>query len=232
MRKNCDAFPGLQPVTHLQKALLWAAAVIWLALAIAPSNRGAWLLENVLLFVGVAWVIGTYRYWRLSETSYCLIFAFVVLHTIGAHFTYSKVPFGEWLRTGLSLHRNYYDRLVHLSFGLLLAYPFRDQVIRASRSGPVWGSVIALMIITSLSTGYELMEWAVAEIAKPEDAAAFLGMQGDLFDAQKDCALAVLGAALSLIITGIIQWCARATGARFQTHLPAARMTPLRNHHS
>ncbi|MHB1205517.1 MAG: DUF2238 domain-containing protein [Rhodospirillaceae bacterium] len=214
------------PVTTLQKALLWVGALLWIALAIAPASRAAWLLENVLAVVGVAWVVGTYRHWRLSETSYGLIFAFFALHAVGAHYTYAKVPLGEWLRTDLSLERNAYDRLVHFCFGFLLVCPFRDQVTRAVRLPPHWGSAIAFMIITSVSTAYELLEWSVIEIVKPEDAVTFLGMQGDVFDAQKDMALAMLGAALGLTVAGFAARCVHVVRGRGLTGFPSPAGEP------
>lgn len=194
-----------KPVTRLEKVLLIIAAVIWLVAAISPTNRLDWLVENVMLIVGVTWVLMTYRVWRLSELSYVLIFLFFVLHTIGAHYTYAAVPIGKWVQQALGRPRNDYDRLVHFLFGLLLVYPFRDQILRASRSSRNWGSLVAFMVITSLSAIYEILEWLVAEIAQPTDALAFLGTQGDVFDAQKDVAVALLGAVFTLLLTSIAE---------------------------
>lgn len=179
--------------------LLFAGSAIWIAASISPLDRATWVLENILLAVGTFWLIGTGRRWRLSHSSYVLVFLFFVLHVAGAHYTYSKMPLGLWLQSVLELERNHYDRLVHLLFGLLLVHPFRNQVMLAARMPGSWGSLVAFLIIVSLSTVYELMEWATAAIVSPDNALAFLGTQGDIFDSQKDTALAVLGAVAALI---------------------------------
>jgi putative membrane protein len=182
----------------LERVLLIAGATIWVLAALAPADRIAWALENMLLVVGAGWVIATYRKWRLSNASYLLIFIFFVLHVVGAHYTYSETPPGAWLESLFDTERNHYDRLVHFSFGLLLVSPFREQIERATRLSRrlAWG--VGIMIIISLSTLYELAEWAVAELADPHNAIAFLGTQGDVFDSQKDTGLAVLGALIGV----------------------------------
>ncbi|MGE4063243.1 MAG: DUF2238 domain-containing protein [Rhodospirillaceae bacterium] len=192
------------PVSVLERSLLIAGGAIWLIAAISPVDRSAWILENLLLAVAVAWVVATYRRWRLSSVSYVLIFIFSALHVLGAHYTYSETPVGEWLQSLLGSERNHYDRAVHFLFGLLLVSPFRDQVERALRirTGAAWGA--SLLIITALSTGYELAEWLAAVVVSPENAIAFLGTQGDVFDAQKDMALAVAGALLGLVAAVVI----------------------------
>ena len=105
--------------------------VFWLAMAVAPHDRNDWLLENVLTVVAMLGLAYSYRVLPLSRVSYTLVFLFLCLHTIGSHYTYSEVPYDAWWRslTGstlngwLGLERNHFDRLVHFSYGLLLAYP-------------------------------------------------------------------------------------------------------------
>jgi len=203
-------------ISVLERSLLVTGGAIWLVAAISPADRSAWILENILLSVAVIWVVGTYRRWRLSSASYVLIFLFFVMHVVGAHYTYSATPAGDWLRTLLDSERNHYDRVVHFFFGLLLVLPFREQVECALRIGTraAWGA--SVMIITTLSTTYELVEWFTAEIASPGNAIAFLGTQGDAFDAQKDMILAIAGALLGLAVTVAI----RRLGARA---VPAGR---------
>lgn len=192
--------------SFLERLLLVAGTAIWIAAAINPFDRSAWLLENMLLAVAVVWVIATHRKWRLTATSYLLIFAFFTMHVLGAHYTYSETPAGDWLKEMLATERNHYDRLVHFFFGLLLVSPFRNQVECATRLSPrgAWG--VSILIITGLSTAYELVEWLTAEIVSPGDAAAFLGTQGDVFDSQKDTGLAILGAAFGLTVALIFRW--------------------------
>ena len=117
--------------------LLVLFLILWTALAFNPFSRSDWMLENVLLLLGVAIIAATYKRIHLSRTSYTMLFVFLCLHTIGAHYTYSEVPYDQWFKslTGSTLNelmgwnRNYYDRLVHFSYGLLLALPVREVFI-------------------------------------------------------------------------------------------------------
>jgi putative membrane protein len=86
--------------------------------AIGPSDRADWFLENMLSFVAVPVALVTYRWFRFSDRSYVLMTIFMILHTIGAHYTYAEVPVGFWVKDALGLARNHYDRVVHFSFGL------------------------------------------------------------------------------------------------------------------
>ena len=123
--------------------LLAAYAVLWLAAAIAPVDRGTWLLENLLVFAVLALLAANHGRFVFSNLSYCLIFAFLALHSVGSHYTYSEVPAGFWLRDALGLERNHYDRFVHFAFGLLLAYPLREMVLRVVHAHRVWSWVIS-----------------------------------------------------------------------------------------
>jgi putative membrane protein len=155
----------------------------------------------VLIFLGVPLVIGLGFYFRLSNLSYTLITIFLVLHVIGSHYTYAEVPFGDTLQRWFDSDRNLYDRLVHFSFGLLLAYPVREVFVRITRARGVWSFYLPIELTLAFSAIYELMEWAAAVVVAPEAGLAFLGAQGDVWDAQKDMALAGLGSILTMLIT-------------------------------
>jgi putative membrane protein len=186
--------------------------VLWAALAIAPVSRHDWALENVLLVVFVAALAATWRRFPLSRVSYTLIFLFLCLHTVGAHFTYSLVPYDEWWRrlTGSSLNallgweRNNFDRVVHFAYGLLLAYPVRELLLRVAAVRGFWGYFLPLDLTMSTSAFYELIEWGAAEVFGGDLGAAFLGTQGDIWDAHKDMALASLGALLAMLATAAL----------------------------
>jgi putative membrane protein len=147
----------------------------------------------------------------LSRISYTALFLFLTLHTIGAHYTYSEVPYDEWSRavTGRPIsdlfgwERNHYDRLVHFSYGLLLAYPIRQMLIEVAGVGGVWSYYLPFAVTSSTSADYELIEWGAAAMFGGDLGMAYLGMQGDVWDAQKDMALAALGALLSMILIAI-----------------------------
>ena len=178
-------------------------------LAIAPNDRKDWLLENVLAVLFVGAMFASYRKLTLSRISYFLIFLFLSLHLIGAHYTYSQVPYDSWFEslTGRSLNslfsweRNNFDRVVHLCYGLLLAYPIREVFQRVARLRGFWGYFFPLDITMSTSMLYELIEWGAAAAFGGELGQAYLGTQGDIWDAHKDMAFASLGALIAMLIT-------------------------------
>jgi putative membrane protein len=112
---------------------------------------------------------------------------------------------GFWLKETLELERNHYDRLVHFLFGLLFSYPLREVVMRGARVSGSWCYVLSFALALSLSSFYEILEWGAAEILDPEAILAFLGTQGDVFDAQKDAVLAAAGVILGLAITAMLE---------------------------
>jgi putative membrane protein len=181
-------------------------------LGIAPWHRADWVLENVLVLLAVGVLAAMYRKCPLSRISYTFIFLFLCLHEIGAHYSYAEVPYDAWVRyfTGRSLNeffgwqRNHFDRLVHFLYGFLLAYPLRELFLRIADVRGFWGYFLPLDFTMSTSMLYELIEWAAAEFFGGELGQAYLGTQGDIWDAHKDMALASLGALLAMIVTGLI----------------------------
>lgn len=189
-----------------------AFAIEWVLLAIHPADRGAWALENSLVMVAVLVLAWTSRVFPLSRVSYTLIFVFLALHEIGSHYTYSQVPYDAGFRSvfGFSLDeflgftRNHFDRAVHFSYGLLLAYPIREVFIRIASVRGFWGYFLPLDLTMSTSALFELVEWGVVEIFGGDLGMAYLGTQGDVWDAQKDMALASLGALISMLAIAAI----------------------------
>jgi putative membrane protein len=175
--------------------------VFWSALAVSPADWHNWILSSVI----PAMVVGGLAFGRqvlpLSAASYLLVGAFMTLHTIGAHYTYAQVPLGGWLTPVLGDGRNDYDRLVHFAFGLLLAAPLREAFARVARAGAALLDYLAVMTIVGLSGLWEILESWVAQIVSPELGAAYLGSQGDVWDAQKDMAAAFYGALVWLALT-------------------------------
>jgi putative membrane protein len=183
-------------------------AILWTALAIAPWYRSDWALENVLVVAFVAFVAVTYKRLTLSRVSYTLIFLFLCLHEVGAHYTYAEVPYNDWFKTvsGVSLNsllgweRNNFDRVVHFCYGLLLAYPVREIFVRVAAVRGFWGYFLPLDLTMSTSMMFELFEWAAAAVFGGGLGQAYLGTQGDVWDAHKDMALASLGALIAMLI--------------------------------
>lgn len=172
--------------------------LIWLWAAIAPLSRQDWLLENLLVFFFCGLLLATYRLFAFSLASYWLFCLFIALHLYGSHYTYAETPFGYWLGDALGFGRNHYDRLVHFSFGLLLVYPLRELLLRRAGLKHGWLDLLSLTLVMAMSAFYEQVEMLAALIVNPELGSAFLGTQGDEWDAQKDEGLAMLGA-LSLL---------------------------------
>lgn len=192
--------------------LLALYAVLWLALAVAPRDRADWALENLLVALFVPALILSFRRLTFSRVSYTLIFLFLALHAVGAHYTYAHVPYDDWSRAlfGASLNqalgwtRNNFDRIVHFSYGLLLAYPIREVFLRVAQVRGMWGYLLPLDLAMSTSMLFELAEWAAAAIVAPDLGQAYLGTQGDEWDAHKDMALASLGALFAMAATAAI----------------------------
>lgn len=172
--------------------------LVWLWAAIAPLSRQDWLLENLLVFFFSGLLLATYRLFAFSLVCYWLFGLFIALHLYGSHYTYAQTPFGFWLADTLGLARNHYDRLVHFGFGLLLTYPLRELLQRRSGLRRGWLDLFSLTLVMAMSAFYEQVEMLAALIVSPELGTAFLGTQGDEWDAQKDEGLAMLGA-LSLL---------------------------------
>jgi putative membrane protein len=187
-------------------------AVLVIVSAIEPFDRNAWLLENALVVAAVGFLAVTYRRMPLSRISYGLIFIFLCLHEIGAHWTYDEVPYDDWARTlfGVSiseqfdLERNHFDRVVHFLYGFLIAYPVREIFVRVAQVRGFWGYFLPLDLTMSTSMIFELFEWVVAEFFGGDLGIAYLGSQGDVWDAHKDMLLASVGALLAMLITAWI----------------------------
>lgn len=179
-------------------------ALFWGWAAYHPVYPADWLMENYLVFIWVPVVFILGRYFKLSSFSYTLITIFMCLHLVGSHYTYAEVPFGDVLKDWFNSDRNMYDRLVHFSFGFLLAYPIREIFVRVAKTKGFWGYYFPLDLVLAFSATYELIEWWSARNVDPSAALAFLGSQGDIWDAQKDMAMAGLGALFSMIIIFLV----------------------------
>lgn len=192
--------PAFRSNRLLQGLVCWLI-VLWIITAIEPFNRRDWFLENLLVFFYGTLLVLTYRRFAFSSLSYLLFTVFMSLHLVGAHYTYAEVPFGFWLQDALGMTRNHYDRIVHFSFGLLIAYPFRELLLRAAGVVHSWSYLLAVCIVLAFSGFYEVIEGIVAMIVDPELGMAYLGTQGDVWDAQKDTFLAFCGSVIAMLIT-------------------------------
>jgi len=193
-------------MTRYHAALLGIFAAVWIWAAIEPRYPDDWLLENYLVFVFVPLFLLAARYFRLSDLSCTLITLFMLLHVVGSHYTYAEVPFGFTLQHWFGSDRNMYDRLVHFSYGLLMAYPLRELFVRVAKVRGVWAYWFPWVLVLAFSATYEIIEWRVAARVDPSAGLAFLGAQGDVWDGQKDMALAAIGAMVTLLVVAVINW--------------------------
>ena len=179
-------------------ALLSIFFFFWLLLAANPISRTVWLAENVLTAIFITFLILTYKRFRFSDTAYILLFSFLVLHTIGSHYTYTKMPLFEVLKNNFDLSRNHYDRLIHFFFGVCFYFPLHEFVYKKLKIKGAWNYFIPFLIIISFKSIYEILEYlAVVLTHNTIIGTSFLGMQGDQWDAQNDVLLGSLGAGLS-----------------------------------
>lgn len=182
--------------------LLLAAAFL-LALVFSylnPQDRFTWWLEAIPAIVAAALLAQTYKRFRFSDLAYVLIFIHALILLIGAHYTYAEVPAFNWLRDALDLSRNHYDRVGHFAQGFVPAIVARELLLRTSpMQRGKWLFAVIVLSCVGISAIYELIEWGAAATTG-EAADAFLGSQGDVWDTQKDMALALVGAIAALLL--------------------------------
>lgn len=165
--------------------LLGLYIVEFVALGINPYSRGVWIAENIPIVLIVLFLAASYRRFKFSNTSYVLMSVLIFLHTIGGYYTFERVPFG-FVTDLFGFTRNHYDRIAHFSVGFY-AYPIAEYLYRKGLTASK--GLLAFTGITSIFTvaaAYEIIEWWYAASADPAAGIAFLGSQGDVWDAQKD----------------------------------------------
>lgn len=188
---------------------LWAFIILFLALwantFVGTNDMNNWMLENTLTFLFVLFLAFSFKRFQFSDLSYLLIFIYLCLHVYGAKYTYAENPLGYWLKDYFHASRNHYDRIVHFSFGFLLAYPMREMFLKWLKYPVMVSWILPIEITLSVSAFYELIEWAVADIFFTAQGDAYLGTQGDIWDAQKDIFLAFSGAILATTIVSLVK---------------------------
>ena len=204
--------PAVGKASAVPLALLMAFAVIWVALAIAPWYRADWMLENALVVIAVPLLVATYRRLRFSNASYVALFVFLVLHEVGAHYTYAQVPYDRWVHAwfgvlinqAFAFPRNEYDRFVHFMYGVLVTPMVFELFEARARARGIWRWIFPVAFIVSNSALFELVEWFAAEHFGGGLGVAYLGTQGDVWDAQSDMLLAMIGSIVSIAAIAIM----------------------------
>lgn len=197
-------------LTQNQKVITVLFMIVWIWAAINPVSRTDWFLENLPIFILLPVFLFSPRSFKLSDRSVALIALFLILHLVGTHYTYEQVPFGNTLELWLGSTRNMYDRLVHFAFGFLLVLPTREMFSNIIDLRSKWSFCFPVGAILAGAAVYEIFEWCVANFVSPHLKIAFIGSQGDLWDTQKDMAMALFGAlAMTIIIALWRMWRAR-----------------------
>ncbi len=174
--------------------LLGLYFILFLVLAINPIDRATWFVENLTVWIIIGVILLFYKFGvRFSKTSYALMFVLIYLHTIGGHYTFALVPF-DWVTDFFNFSRNHFDRVAHFSVGFY-AFPIAELLWqRKLVKNKFLLFTYPVFAIATIAMTYELIEWIYAASSNPEAGAAYLGSQGDIWDAQKDMLADTLGA--------------------------------------
>jgi putative membrane protein len=176
-------------------ALYSAAMLALLALSGWHAYESAtWVMEVAPAFIvlGTLWV--TRQRFPLTPLLYALIFVHACVLMLGGHYTYARVPLGDWMREWFGLSRNPYDGIGHFMQGFVPAIAARELLLRhTGLQRGAWLFIVVTAVCLAISAIYELIEWAAA-VALGQGADAFLGTQGDPWDTQKDMLWAWIGA--------------------------------------
>lgn len=187
------------------QVLLGIYIILFLALAINPVDRMTWFVENLTVWIILAVIIGLYfGKVRFSNTSYALMSVLIYLHTIGGHYTFAMVPF-DWVTDFFGFERNHYDRIAHFSVGFY-AFALAEWLwMKKLVKNDFLLFTYPIFLIATVAMSYEIIEWIYAAASDPEAGAAYLGSQGDIWDAQKDMLADTLGAISAVILFFILR---------------------------
>lgn len=182
--------------------------VLWLTLyfivliwsGIGPKDQFTWFLEVLPAIIGLVLMVISFKNFALTRLLYNFILLHCIVLMVGGHYTYAEVPLFDTIANWMGSERNNYDKIGHFFQGFVPALLAREILIRKDVvNGRAWLNVIIVAICLAFSAFYELIEWWVA-VASGENAEAFLGTQGYIWDTQSDMALALVGAIMSLIV--------------------------------
>ena len=173
-------------------------SVVFLFAGFDPVSRAVWIAEilpALLILAGIFYMVSRFEF---STTALVLMFVWLILHTIGSKYTFADVPF-DWFNNLIGSERNNFDRVAHFSIGFY-AYPIAEYLIKTKKCSAPLAMAFGLFTLMSVAAGYEIIEWWYAAVAGGEEGIAFLGSQGDIWDAQKDMLCDTSGALVALLL--------------------------------
>ena len=181
---------------------------------IAPPFPRELVLQHVPTVIAFAFLVSLPRRFPLSNVSFTCLVAFLALHILGARYIYSFVPYDDWIEALLDVRladrfhlvRNHYDRVVHFCFGLLFLAPVWEVTTKYFQVPKGIAHMYSLDFVLAFSMLYEIFEWGLGVALAPADAEAYNGQQGDMWDAQKDMSLAVVGALVGLFVLAVAHY--------------------------
>ena len=184
----------------LKNRLLTLLSINYIAILafsmISPASWAVWTAEIIPVVLAFLLIVLTYQKFQFSNTAYLFMFVWLFMHTIGAKYTFAEVPF-DWFNNLIGSERNHYDRVAHYSIGFW-AYPIAEYLYRKGHGSLVISSLFGLFAMMSVAAAYEIIEWWYADLAGGDEGIAFLGSQGDIWDAQRDMLCDTLGAVTAL----------------------------------
>ncbi len=172
--------------------------LIWIIMAINPKYPEDWLLENILVFLFFPFVLWSDIKYKYTLLSIFFLLIFASLHSLGSHFTYAQMEYFNFITQFFGFERNHFDRVVHFLFGLLV-FRILFEIITVYSNSVKSSLFFTFSLVVCIATIYELLEWLAAVTFYPELGMAFLGTQGDVWDAHKDTLLACIGAFINII---------------------------------
>jgi putative membrane protein len=207
MNRSIPLLPG----DNYKRGMLAAFLAVWAVSCIQVPYPEYFALQHVPTVIAVALLVAIDRKWPFDRLSFTFIVAFLGLHVLGARYLYSYVPYDDWSEELLGVritdyfgfHRNHYDRLVHLAFGLLFVLPAWRVFEARLGLRSFWPGALAICSVLAASAAYEIIEWGMAMVFAPDWAESYNGQQGDVGDAQRDMALAAAGSLLAAAAIGV-----------------------------
>jgi len=197
----------LLPNDPWNRRVLAAFVVLWVISCIRVPYPQFFAMQHLPTALAVIALTAAERKALVDRVGFGFVISFLVLHVVGARYLYSYVPYDDWAEHVLGIRlserfgfeRNHYDRLVHFWFGLLFVYPLARFFERQLGVRGWWPAVLALCVVMAAGAVYEIAEWSVAMAFAPDWADAYNGQQGDPWDAQRDMALAAVGAMFGVV---------------------------------
>jgi putative membrane protein len=194
-----DAGSKFSPSKKFPIILLGIYIIFFTVMGIHPYDRNVWFAEVAPLVIIVLFLVATFKKFQFSNTSYVMMAVLLFLHTIGAHYTFERVPF-DMITDYFGFERNHFDRIAHFSVGFY-AFPIAEYLLRNNEVKSTWLLyTVPILAIFTVANVYEIIEWLYAATADAKSGIAFLGSQGDIWDAQKDMLADGLGSFAAMIV--------------------------------